>query len=501
MPLAIALSFPSGRFHATAWGRHVNEGTPEWPPAPWRLLRALVAVWKRTAHDDELANIHLPSAIAKLTAPPLFKLPPATLAHTRHYMPQKQRGDTAKVFDGFIAVSPGLEVGVLWPHVELSVSEQEALGRVLSRLNYLGRAEGWCAARLCADWNALNGEACAWVEDDTGEIHGPTASAAEATRLLCADAATWNTWAYGDDAHTPDPRWNLLAETADLHAEGWSDPPGSRWVTYLRPAQALTPPPPARQRRPLATEARPRLARFALDGVVLPRTTETVYVAELARKRVQGIFGKLFEGMSSPRFSGKQADGSPGAEHRHAFFLPTDDDGDGRLDHLLLYAAEGFDSREMRALDVWRETRGPGSVTLNVLWLGSDNRPVGPARVWRSATPFVPTRHYKERGTKRDTFPREQLAEMNLREELVRRGLPEPVGLNRLKELVLPGGRPLNWRDFRQQRVFGEGRRGSDFGRGFEIEFAEEVTGPIAVGYACHFGLGLFVPVSDPKGF
>ena len=106
MAFAIALSFPSGRYHATAWGRHVNEGAPDWPPAPWRLLRALVAVWKRTLQDDVLVNTHLPTAIAKLTDPPLYKLPPAVLAHTRHYMPQRQRGDTALVFDGFIAVSP-----------------------------------------------------------------------------------------------------------------------------------------------------------------------------------------------------------------------------------------------------------------------------------------------------------------------------------------------------------------------------------------------------------
>lgn len=492
MSLAIALSFPGGRFHATAWGRHVNEGVPEWPPAPWRLLRALVAVWKRTLHDDALVNEHLPSVLAKLTAPPLYKLPPATLAHTRHYMPSVKQ---ALVFDGFISVSPRLEVGVLWPDADLALNEQEALGRALSRLNYLGRAEAWCAARLCADWNALAGEPCAWVETDTGEIHGPTTPTTETTHLLCPDEATWNSWHYGPKAFTPEPRWNLLAETADLHGEGWSDPPGARWVTYLRPANALTPPPPMRQRT--LTETRPHLVRFALDGPVLPRVTETVYVAELARKRVQGIFGKLFDGASSLVFSGKQTDGLPLPAHRHAFFIPTDDDRDGKLDHLMLYAADGFDTHELHALDVWRETRGPASVVMSVVWLGSDDKTFGPARVWRSATPFIATRHYKERGANRDKgkFPREHLAAVNLREELKRHGFPELVGEPRPLEHLELDGRSLNWRDFRQQRVFGDGRRGSEFGKGFEIEFAEPVSGPVAVGYACHFGLGLFMPV------
>ena len=43
MPVAIAIRFPSGRFHATPWGHHVNEGLPEWPPSPLRLFQALVA--------------------------------------------------------------------------------------------------------------------------------------------------------------------------------------------------------------------------------------------------------------------------------------------------------------------------------------------------------------------------------------------------------------------------------------------------------------------------
>ena len=492
MSISIALSFPGGRFHATAWGRHVNEASPDWPPAPWRLLRAFVAVWKRKLAGDDLVNQHLPSALAKLTAPPLYKLPPATLAHTRHYLTQKVKGDADLVFDGFVAVSPAAEVGVLWPEAQLSSDEQEALGRVLAHLSYLGRAEGWCAARLC-DWDALPGKLCAWVDADTGQIHGPIVSRTEteSVRLLCLDPQSWNTWNYGPKAHRPDPPWNLLAETADMHAERWSDPPGSRWVTYLRPADALTPPPPVRKRAPQQV-AHPRLLRFALDGPVLPCVTETVYVAELARRRVQGIFGKLFKGATSPLFSGKRSDGTPLTEHRHAFFLPTDEDGDGRLDHLILYAPHGFDLEEQKALDAWRKMRGPAGIELNVVWLGAEEK-LPSARRWRSATPFVPTRHYKERGAKRDHFPRQQLAEMNLREELARRGLPAPIRVEEVAELRLQG-RPLAWRYFRQWRVLGKGRRGSDFGRGFEIEFPKPVSGPLALGYACHFGLGLFVP-------
>ena len=37
--------FPFGRYHATPWDRAANDGSVEWPPAPWRILRTLYVVW------------------------------------------------------------------------------------------------------------------------------------------------------------------------------------------------------------------------------------------------------------------------------------------------------------------------------------------------------------------------------------------------------------------------------------------------------------------------
>ena len=67
--LALGFRFPAGRYHATAWGSHVNEGVPEWPPSPWRLLRALIA----TAYHklpDEVEKPALRSLIERLAARP-----------------------------------------------------------------------------------------------------------------------------------------------------------------------------------------------------------------------------------------------------------------------------------------------------------------------------------------------------------------------------------------------------------------------------------------------
>src|SRR5438067_2526371 len=106
MPVAIAIRFPAGRFHATPWGHHVNEGLSEWPPSAWRLLRALVATWKRKLAGESLVERELPGTLAELAKqPPHFTLPPATLGHTRHYMPLRfpDQGDRTKVFDAFVS--------------------------------------------------------------------------------------------------------------------------------------------------------------------------------------------------------------------------------------------------------------------------------------------------------------------------------------------------------------------------------------------------------------
>src|SRR5262245_61252873 len=103
--LAIELRFPGGRYHATPWGRHVNEGVPEWPPSPWRLLRPLVGVWKRTPPTSPEARVR--ATPQPLAESPRFALPPARVAHTRHYLPGEKKGpaDRTLVLDPFVAVS------------------------------------------------------------------------------------------------------------------------------------------------------------------------------------------------------------------------------------------------------------------------------------------------------------------------------------------------------------------------------------------------------------
>ncbi len=55
--IVLELTFPAGRYHATPWGRHVNEGAIEWPPSPWRIVRALMATWYLKAREIPEATV------------------------------------------------------------------------------------------------------------------------------------------------------------------------------------------------------------------------------------------------------------------------------------------------------------------------------------------------------------------------------------------------------------------------------------------------------------
>jgi CRISPR-associated protein Csb2 len=533
--IGLAIRFPGGRFHATPWGRHVNEGAAEWPPSPWRLLRALVATWKRKLDSHPACSAEIvESLLRNLATPPCFVLPVASVGHTRHYMPwfKKGPGDKTLVFDAFVALRKTDEVIALWPSTTVGQSEELALGLLAANLGALGRAESWADARMLSEEEA---EAASARVNCSPIVEHAARTRMEPVRVLCADPIT----AFMND-HTPkarqgkskkaptaplyDPDWHLCMETLALHAKGWSDPPGSAWVSYLRNRDSFAVLP--RGSSAARPTPRPTMARFVLDAAVLPLVQDTLKVAEQARITAMGCFrrveedrlyvGAAPEGAPLPRsdvFSGKDSEGAPLIGHTHAHYLPTDEDGDGRIDHLTIIASMGLGPSEVAALDRMRLLRREDGdpVRLLLLSLAESGTKVvgalqGPSRVWVSATPFIATRHAKESGKKRDlpsllgiqnqpAFAQQVLGEEieHLRQR--RPEIPAPVSIQPLNEHHQCGAhrlRPIQFKRFRQKRNDDGGRRAAG---AFRIEFPEPVLGPLSLGHSSHFGMGLFVPL------
>lgn len=548
--LAISLTFPAKRFHATPWGRQVNEGAVEWPPSPWRLLRSLISVWHHKLPDVPEADMR--ALIERLTAPPRFCLPPAAQGHTRHYMPLAS-GEKTKVFDTFVAVEPDDAVVAVWPDVELTPSHRELLRRLLAGMTYFGRAESWVCGHLLEEVSATADvipldlgqeppadcelvrtlmpvsvdEHAAWYSqareqhrrrklDELITVAKARGKPLEKVKLSKKDELTI-------DESLPATLFEALhADTSTLRRAGWNQPPGSRWSNYARPANAFSPIARTHLRGPY-DRSRPTIARFALCGPVRPLLTEAMLIGERVRTVLMGCSKKVrSDANAASVFSGKQVDGRPfDSGHRHAHFLSEAANGDGRISHLTIFAPSGFDAEDELAFGrlamcgIW----GKGGYDLQLVLLGighaddfggldekAGRSPIlAKSRTWISRTPFVPPRHLKiTRGETRDPDRRIDATGRELRRlvrlELTRREQFAPFAdcveieplLGRDQAGTHLGGHFTTWLKFRRERLAGAGNKAGSWAFGFRITFPAPVCGPLSLGYGCHFGLGLF---------
>ncbi len=474
--LAIKMRFLAGRYHATPWGHHVNEGVVEYPPSLFRLLRSLVATARR-ACLGQVPEEQLQRIVMALATPPEFHLPAAAVAHTRHY---DQANGGVKFFDTFVSLQPQDDLYWLWRDAELDAADRAALNQLLTALGTFGRAESWCEAELL---DTIDTTTIPINSQPLTSLQG--LSEQETLRLLLPQALL----------SAAELMKVLETETSVMRKGRQLEPTGTRWLTYTRPANILTP---RRTQKPAVHRKAHvvTLARYELDANVLPLVQDAMPFAEQVRR---ALIRNRVDTSHSEAIVGKTIDGVPLDGHLHAQYLATDEDHDGRLDHLTVYAPRGFDVADQQALGairtIYRRAELP-NVKLVLTGLGTVEQMPKLALFrrhhrWRSITPFSLPR-FANRGGGKPPRPRD-LPEAQLVRELKSRGLPEPISIQRI-EGYAPNNRPLvRWLEFQARRFNGTEGYGL---AGFEIEFAEPQAGPIALGFGCHFGLGLFLPVA-----
>ena len=549
MPLTLAFRFLAGRYHATPFGHHVNEGLIEWPPSPWRLLRALISVgytsgaWNGAGPPADVRGL-----VEKLSAElPRYRLPSAVGAHSRHYMPTgvldggTRREETKLVFDTW-ARPDDEELTVTWKNVRLEKTESSLLDDLVQCLNYLGRSESWVAGRVMEAGESVPEANC--LPDRRGEMPGHGWE--QITLLAPVTASGFSVWRMeqlkGALAELPPsdgrkPSGTLLRKRgkaaepwpADLldclqktttwwRSHGWSRPPGSRRVSYRRPSDAVAVGAP-RAKRAVSPEQRVEAMLLALTNAsrndhALPPVTRTLPQAELLHRALVGA--AVRHGPPPPELTGCDENRRPlRGPHEHAHVNPLDLDGDGHLDHVLVWARMGLGAAAQAAVRAARKTFTKGGVEPLRLALAAtgDLRDLvrlpgtygqriasiaGCAETWQSVTPFVPPRYVKTNGS--------NTLEGQIRAELHSRGLPEPAAVHRLAPALrrrngaasttgalaeASGTARIRFRHY----VFSRGSGPEPpiaCGFSIRLEFEHRVSGPIALGYGAHFGLGLF---------
>jgi CRISPR-associated protein Csb2 len=501
--LTLAIRFPAGRYHATPWDRHVNEGSVAWPPEPLRLVRALIATWHhKVKHTGRHAESTLRSLIECLSQElPQYALPPASHGHTRHYMPQWKADDTSLVFDVFAAVDRNEPLYVVWPTLALSKEQLALLDDLLAVMGYLGRAESWVHAERVTgspEVNCAPGDQA--VDLSTGEVHGEivpllaprTVEDYETLRgRFLTDRRAQRTLGVTLPGNLLDA---LSVDTAALRKLGWSQHPAARKVSYLRPLDALKPKRIPRQEVPSSFTTASYLLvdrplRSGESRNPLPLVEDTLRIGEMLRSaimsRAKEEFGKH---AIPPIFSGH--DLPEGSRHQHAFYLPWDANGDGRIDRLLVHVPATMGARERRVIERVDRIRSRGDGEWRVILEGIGSIRVGGglvarSTVWQSITPYLHPWHVKKGFSIED----------QIRRECRERDLPEPTVIERLETIPIGKAcrerRPIHFRRFRTKRGLNQPDRRGSF---WKLVFPCELEGPLALGFACHFGLGLFAP-------
>ena len=475
--IIIGVRLVSGKYHATPWGRFPNEGSTEWPPSPYRLLRALVASWKTAAPHERKEDVE--GLLQKLASQaPSFHLPPSSIGHTRHYMPAPRKRSTSLIMDTFVLVGKSDAVRIIWPDVVLDHGEARLLDDLLRALHYFGRSESWCEALV--------------EHPKESEVVPNCVPYKEGADLNCREAELVPVL-----VPAPDVDLDCLTETtSELRKRKRLYPERSQTLQYLREKMPHS----TAVAQPPSADTAIEVVRYAVIDRVKPHVTESLPIADTMRKAAMGKFGEANNGGRSPLLSGKDESGKILKGHAHASYLPTDEDGDGFIDHVTV-VAKGIDANpggELEALTRVKSLWAPslnGSVRLAFEGHGKIEDFAGipifkTSRRWRTVTPLVLSRHMKVKKRAGASVVTDSAGEQVRKELAGRYGIDTVVieYTNPREYMHGSKSRPFEFKRFRKNDRPGGGAYG------LFLEFKDPISGPLCLGYASHFGMGLFVP-------
>lgn len=499
--VTIEVELLSGRYHAHVWGEaQFGMAGPEWPPSPWRLLRALASAWFRThtnpSESDETTRNCLLEALGKAGAPKIW-LPPTSFHENRYYQPIRLGASDRVLHHDHFAVPKG---GCFWfqfkPKQALQPPQHELLTELLRRIRYFGRSESRAHLRLVnltepphGVYEAVPRNCNVICQSDNRQ------QPMVYRRVLCTtdEFEASYLWSPQDDrvrGHPPHLVDALLKEKMPL-------PRGTRWVEYAVPAEALVHEiRPQIQSGASASPAPPTVrvseVRFRLNRRVPLRLLHIVAVARAFRDAVVEAHQRIANGQISPTLSGRQLNGTVAQGHQHAYYLPCLCPKAVTFDELVVRVPNGQLTRpELDALLSVERIRISGPkypITVIAESIVESAANVTGAKCWCSATPFLPPLHHRQgrNGTQ---------VEQQVTAACIQRRAPRPEHVERIRG---PGGFSIS-PILAHEYLTGEGHWTLTRRLGFwlKLTFNESVVLDTPLGADAHFGAGQFVPAEN----
>jgi CRISPR-associated protein Csb2 len=162
--MIIAIHLLLNQYQANDWHHAHCEGLIDWPPAPWRILRAIVA-GSYNVHLPKKHQATLKGLLHKMAqVEPEYYLPHATYIQHRSPRPQMKPGKPPEIKPGKTLYAAGLLLDeedstlfIRYPF-ELSETEDLVLRLIFNGLTYLGRKEAaaqWEIVEAMPESNAI----------------------------------------------------------------------------------------------------------------------------------------------------------------------------------------------------------------------------------------------------------------------------------------------------------------------------------------------------------
>lgn len=503
MGIVLRQSFLLGRYHANPWRAFAfDDPYGEWPPSPWRLLRAILArsfQLSRERESDSDDNLRQKLVRAFCESEISFQLPAQSWRGPglQQYQPSEFKKippgadkpgektyNTTKTKDNFWVVSA--ETDSLFWMLEGENWTRELLAHLddcLARMTYFGRAESISAIERLDSYSDRVRVNC--------ELKGKRRSGS--VPVLCPKV----------DA-TLD---QVASQTNDDAVAQSTIPPGAVWKYAERPVRTR----PIPKHPPRKAFPPTQIIQFAIGGKVFPSPRYWLRITEKFRGVALQKLAQQLTGNRNARFAelppeiranyslftGKNAADTALAGHQHAaFFLIPD--SQTKPSRLVCWRKAPFTDEEQTALlaaaevplawdfgsDDWKLRLVPLPVETP---LPPDKNIFGESLVWETLTPFVPPLHIFGRNGK----PKKGCEiETQIKKILFICELPEAS-----VTVLSRADSPAQWvKVHRPHRSRNQQTNDDKRALRIRLRFEKVVEGPIFLGHSCHFGLGLFVP-------
>jgi CRISPR-associated protein Csb2 len=478
--MIIAIHLLLNQYQANAWHHAHCEGLIDWPPAPWRILRAIVA-GSYNVHLPKKHQATLKGLLHKMAqVEPEYYLPKATYIQHRSPRPQMKPGKPPEIKPGKTLYAAGLLLDeedstlfIRYPF-ELSETEDLVLRLIFNGLTYLGRKEA------AAKWEIVE------EMPESNAIPNPEGTKIVATPDSNLDAE--QLWA------------TLNSSAADVFAKNKQAVfPGVGQTAYQLKDPNLA----QLQKR------KDEDSSSAVHIVTLDAIADHPIPLQYAHELCYNLHRSLVKRCPSPVFTGQEM-GEPRQNHSHTFIQPIPDSEQRYIKRLQLVATEGYSSDALASISAILFVRA-GEQWVN-LQLTDFSKSLGtPHQQWKTVTPMFLTRFPKTlRGKPRyfsgtqyqkDGPEHQALKYLRFLDHLGLSGTPTfqatPTGLGMYLdgELAVEAQPCEPWDKFwKWQLARTNGKKVGRVGYQITLSFANAVQAPIGLGYACHYGLGTLLP-------